>query len=106
MLTSFKKLKKYCEDEGFKGWDPYDGLNSKVFQALPWLKRSALCRLVMIQGFKRCPWNLRRIAMVPKEHNAKGLVYSYRAIATYIKLWCNALSWRMIWARKRCCLTK
>ena len=29
MLTSFKKLKQYCEDEGFKGWDPYDGLNSK-----------------------------------------------------------------------------
>ena len=82
MLTSFKKLKKYCEDEGFKGWDPYDGLNSKVFQALPWLKRSALCRLVMIQGFKRCPWNLRRIAMVPKEHNAKG-------IGLFLQGYCN-----------------
>ena len=43
MLNSFKKLKLYCEAEGFKGWDPYDGLNSKVFQALPWLKHSALC---------------------------------------------------------------
>ena len=82
MLNSFKKLKLYCEDEGFKGWDPYDGLNSKVFQALPWLKQSALCRLVMIQGFKRSPWNLRRIAMVPKEHNAKG-------IGLFLQGYCN-----------------
>ena len=82
MLNSFKKLKLYCEDEGFKGWDPYDGLNSKVFQALPWLKRSALCRLVMIQGFKRSPWNLRRIAMVPKEYNAKG-------IGLFLQGYCN-----------------
>lgn len=82
MLASFKKLKLYCEAEGFKGWDPYDGLNSKVFQALPWLKRSALCRLVMIQGFKRSPWNLRRIAMVPKEYNAKG-------IGLFLQGYCN-----------------
>ena len=82
MLNSFKKLKLYCEAEGFKGWDPYDGLNSKVFQTLPWLKHSALCRLVMIQGFKRSPWNLRRIAMVPKEHNAKG-------IGLFLQGYCN-----------------
>ena len=82
MLNSFKKLKLYCEDEGFKGWDPYDGLNSKVFQALPLLKQSALCRLVMIQGFKRSPWNLRRIAMVPKQYNAKG-------IGLFLQGYCN-----------------
>lgn len=70
---SFVKLKSYCEKEQFKGWDPYDGLNSKIFQTLPFFKNSALCRLVVIQGFKRCPFNLRRIAMVPKQHNAKGI---------------------------------
>ncbi len=73
ILNSFKALKKYCEKEQFKGWDPFDGLNSKVFQAIPFLKRSALCRLIVIQGFKRLPFNLRRIAAVPKAHNAKGL---------------------------------
>lgn len=72
-ITSFNKLKSYCEKEQFKGWDPYDGLNSKIFQALPFFKNSALCRLIVIQGFKRCPFNLRQIAMVPKEHNAKGI---------------------------------
>lgn len=72
-INSFVKLKSYCEKESFKGWDPYDGLNSRIFQALPLLKKSALCRLVVIQGFKRIPFNLRRIALVPKEYNAKGI---------------------------------
>lgn len=73
IINSFLSLKIYCEKEQFKGWDPYDGLNSKVFQALPFLKKSAICRLVVIQGFKRCPVNLRRVALVPKEYNAKGI---------------------------------
>ena len=66
-------LKKYCEKEHFKGWDPYDGLNSRLFNAIPFLRKSAFCRLVMIQGFKRNPFNLRRLALIPKQHNAKGI---------------------------------
>lgn len=73
ILDSFSRLKTYCESQDYKGWDPYDGLNSKVFQALPGLKKSALCRLAVIQGFKRCPINLRRLAVVPKAYNAKGI---------------------------------
>ena len=73
LLDSFLNLKIYCEKEQFKGWDPYDGLNSKVFQTLPFFKHSALCRLIVIQGFKRCPINLRKIALVPKEYNTKGI---------------------------------
>lgn len=73
LLDNFIKLKKYCEGEHFKGWDPYDGLNSRLFQALPFCKKSALCRLLIIQGFKRLPFNLRKLALVPKEYNAKGI---------------------------------
>ncbi len=73
ILQSFARLKSYCEEEHFKGWDPYDGLNSKVAQVLLPLKKSALLRLCVIQGFKRCPMNLRQLAMVPKEYNAKGI---------------------------------
>lgn len=77
-----KSLRTYCESEQFKGWDPYDGLNSKVFQTLPFFKNSALCRLAVIQGFKRSPVNFRRLAMVPKEHNAKG-------IGLFLQGYCN-----------------
>jgi len=69
---AFLLLKDYCEAENFKGWDPYDGLNSRVFQATP-LKKWDIARLVWIQGFKRSPINLRKLLLVPKEHNAKGI---------------------------------
>jgi hypothetical protein len=69
---SFQKLKTYCETENFAGWDPYDGLNSKIFQALPF-KHWDLARLAWIQGFKRSPINFRKLVLVPKEHNAKGI---------------------------------
>ncbi|GGG60192.1 hypothetical protein GCM10010976_33690 [Bizionia arctica] len=70
--TSFLKLKAYCEAENFKGWDPYDGLNSKIFQALP-LKHWDIARLAWIQGFKRSPINFRKFLLVPKQHNSKGV---------------------------------
>lgn len=81
-LNSFSRLKAYCEHEGYKGWDPYDGLNSRLAHALLPLKHSALLRLCIIQGFKRCPVNLRRIALVPKEYNAKG-------IGLFLQGYCN-----------------
>ncbi len=81
-LESLKKLKEYCEKEHYKGWDPYDGLNSKVFQALPYFKNSAFWRLCVIQGFKRNPINLRRIALIKKDYNAKG-------IGLFLQGYCN-----------------
>lgn len=84
LVSGFLKLKEYCEAENFKGWDPYDGLNSKIFQSLPFLNKSALARLIVIQGFKRSPINLRKIALVPKEHNAKGIGLF---LSGYCNLW-------------------
>ncbi len=79
---SFALLRTYCEQEQFKGWDPYDGLNSKLFQTLPFLQKSAICRLIVIQGFKRSPINLRPLFLVPKAYNAKG-------IALLLQGYCN-----------------
>ena len=83
-LEAFCKLKTYCEQEKYEGWDPFDGLNSRIFQALPYFKTKAFWRLCVIQGFKRCPVNLRRIAMIPKGHNAKG-------IGLFLQGYCNLL---------------
>lgn len=69
---SFKKLKAYCESENFKGWDPYDGLNSKIFNSTGF-QNWDLARLAWIQGFKRSPINFRKLLAVPKEYNAKGI---------------------------------
>lgn len=82
LISSFQKLKNYCEAEQFKGWDPYDGLNSKLLRTLLPLRKSAILRLVIIQGFKRSPFNLRKLALVPKQHNAKG-------IGLFLQGYCN-----------------
>jgi len=70
--SSFIILKEYCENEQFRGWDPYDGLNSKIFQTLK-LDKVRFFRLAWIQLFKRNPINLRTLLVVPKEYNPKGL---------------------------------
>lgn len=72
LVNSLRLLKSYCEVQDFAGWDPFDGLNSKIFQATP-LKHWGFARLAWIQGFKRSPINFRKILSVPKEHNAKGI---------------------------------
>lgn len=71
--AAFLRLREYCERENFAGWDPYDGLNSRVFRAMPLVGRSAVARLVWIQAFKRSPLNMRRMLLVPKQHNAKAI---------------------------------
>jgi hypothetical protein len=73
VFTHFQQLKTYCEVEQFKGWDPYDGLNSRIFQGLPLLRNNSFARLVWIQLFKKNPINLRRILCVDKGYNPKGL---------------------------------
>jgi len=72
MVKSFLNLIKYCETEVYKGWDPYDGLNSSVFQSTP-LKHIRLARLAWIQAFKKSPVNFRRLFIVKKDYNSKGL---------------------------------
>lgn len=73
VMKSFIKLEAYCERQNFKGWDPFDGLNSKFFQSLPGIPKSRFARLVWIQAFKRSPVNLRNLTSVKKDYNSKGL---------------------------------
>lgn len=72
VVSSLNRLYEYIQQEGFKGWDIFDGLNSKIFRNSPFY-RSKLLRLAWIQFLKRSPINFRGITLVPKGHNAKGL---------------------------------
>lgn len=72
IYNSFTLLENYCENQSFKGWDPYDGLNSWVIQKTL-LGRSRFFRLAWIQLFKRNPINLRPLFGIKKEYNPKGL---------------------------------
>jgi hypothetical protein len=82
IYESFIKLENYCNRHQFKGYDPFDGLNSKLFQSIPFLKNNKLVRLAWIQLFKRCPLNLRDLMSVEKEYNPK-------ALGLFLSTYCN-----------------
>lgn len=84
--SSFRRLALYCESQGYKGWDPYDGLNSQVFQSIPLLPKSRFCRLVWIQFFKRSPINFRKLLLVEKNYNSKGIALFLSASCRLYKL--------------------
>jgi len=69
----FRELKEFCEVEQYKGYDPFDGLNSKLFKHFDFLNNSRLFKLIWLQAFKRSPINFRKVAGIKKEYNPKGL---------------------------------
>jgi hypothetical protein len=68
---AYETLAAWCREREYAGHDPFDGLNSRLFQATP-LKRTRAARLAWTQAFKRAPVNLRALARVPAGRNAKG----------------------------------
>lgn len=79
------KLLAYCRENDWAGYDPYDALNSKIFQVLPFLN-ARLPRLALTQTMKRCPLNLRPLLLVPKTQNPKGLALFLIASLKLVKL--------------------
>src|SRR5919112_6427956 len=67
----YERAREWARARGYAGHDPFDALNSRLFQSTP-LKYSRLARLAWTQAFKRSPVNLRPLALVPAGRNAKG----------------------------------
>ena len=64
----------------------FDGLNSRVFQATPF-KRSRTARLIATQLLKRSPLNLRPLARVSAQKNAKGIaLFALASLSQYRRL--------------------
>lgn len=81
IYKKFERLRRYCEMNDFKGYDPYDGLNSP-FHKLFTFKRAHLLRLIWIQTFKKSPINFRPLFKIKREYNPKG-------IALFLTGYCN-----------------
>jgi hypothetical protein len=77
--TVLLKLLAYCRENNWAGYDPYDALNSSVFQVLPILN-SRLPRLVLTQALKRSPISIRGLLGVPKTQNAKAIALFLSAL--------------------------
>src|ERR1051325_4531416 len=67
----YERARAWARARGYAGRDPFDALNSRLFQSTP-LRRSRLARLAWTQAFKRSPLSPRTLALVPEGRNSKG----------------------------------
>jgi hypothetical protein len=82
----FDQLYEWCRSRAFAGYDPFDALNSRIFQNTP-LKNFRTSRLGLTQLIKRSPVNLRSFMLVPAQKNAKGTaLFVLAALANYRRL--------------------
>ncbi len=83
LKTALRDLWKRCRAQGFAGCDPYDALNSRLFQGTP-LKHSRWARLAWTQFHKRSPVSFRSLVRIPRERNSKGIaLFALAALAEY-----------------------
>ena len=83
LIAAHQDLWTWCRAHGFAGYDPYDALNSRLFQATP-LKNSRTARLAWTQLHKRSPINLRQLVSVPRARNSKAIaLFALAALADY-----------------------
>ena len=72
IISLNKDLLNNLRKKKFSGYDPFDLLNSKIFQLTPF-KYSKWLRLAWLQLGKHFPLNLRPLLLVPKKRNPKGI---------------------------------
>ena len=77
------RLLRYCREEEWAGYDPYDGLNSPVLKALS-LNNKTL-RTVATQLIKHSPVNIRPLVGIGKGFNPKGLALAARALILLLR---------------------
>src|SRR5215216_5146444 len=70
--AAYDQLLSWCQDRDFAGHDPFDALNSRLFQSTP-LAQSRNARFIWTQLVKRSPADVRALIRVPAERNAKGI---------------------------------
>jgi hypothetical protein len=81
--TAYDELFSWCRQHDFAGHDPFDALNSRLFQATP-LAQSRNARFIWTQLVKRSPADVRALAGVPAERNAKGIaLFALAQMANY-----------------------
>ncbi|UFS71090.1 hypothetical protein LPW11_02610 [Geomonas sp. RF6] len=79
LRSSVTTLLAYCRMHRWGGYDPYDALNSELYQKTP-LCRSRLCNIAFTQIMKRLPVNLRPALQIAPQQNAKGVALFLSAV--------------------------
>jgi rhamnogalacturonyl hydrolase YesR len=82
ILKSIFKLDRWLEDNDYKAYDPFDGLESKLLRPLTLNKK--FLRIALQQGIRRFPINLRPFVGIEKNYSSKGMGFLARG---YIRLY-------------------
>jgi nitrogen fixation protein FixH len=69
--NSLSILENWIIKGNFKGWDPFDALNSPILKSITGDNRKI--GQIFVQLFKKSPINFRQILGVPKGYNPKGM---------------------------------
>ncbi|MCK4395665.1 MAG: glycoside hydrolase family 88 protein [Candidatus Marinimicrobia bacterium] len=67
----FTKLEEYISKEKWKGWDPFDALNSKLLKSLT--LNNKLLGIFFTHLLKKLPLNLRGVLGIKRDYNPKAI---------------------------------
>ena len=76
ILESIKSLDGWLVDNDFQAYDPFDGLNAKWLR--PFTFGNPFLRIVLQQGVRRLPLNIRPLVGVKKDYSSKGMGFLAR----------------------------
>jgi len=79
LRSSLDRTEAFIRAEGYRGYDPYDGLESPLFQ-LPVLDRAKIPRWGFQQVLKRLPFQIRPLLGIRKGYNPVTLALCAQAL--------------------------
>ena len=100
IYDSILRLFSWLEENDYRGYDTFDGLSSKVLYPLTFGNK--LLRIVLQQGVRRFPLNLRPILGIAKGHSTKGMGFLARGFlrlhqATGDPIWADKSEFCLQW---------
>jgi hypothetical protein len=93
ILASLLRLSAWLEKNDYRGYDTFDGLNARFVRPLTF--ENSFLRIVLQQGVRRFPINLRPIFGVQKSRSTKGMGFLARG---FIRL--HQATGEQAWAEK------
>ena len=71
---SIGRLSHWLEENDYRGYDTFDGLNSRFLR--PFTFENWYLRMALQQGVRRFPINLRPLIGISKSQSTKGMAFS------------------------------
>lgn len=91
LISSLERLFRWLEDHEYRAYDTFDGLNARLLRPLTFNR--SLLRIVLQQGVRRFPLNLRPLLGITPERSTKGMGFLARGFIRLYRSTGNVM-WR------------